>query len=106
MAGAADEKEEIAPIFSHTECAALPFLADKGVEARVVLGTYEGATAPVPVFSDTLYADLKLEAGKSAPLAANWEERALYILAARSMWPATCLRPTSCWSSVRAMRSP
>ena len=76
-----DAMEEIEPVFSHTECAALPFLSDKGVEARVVLGTYEGATAPVKVFSDTLYADLKLAPGASAPLAADWEERALYVLA-------------------------
>ncbi|SIR09349.1 hypothetical protein SAMN05880582_106145 [Rhizobium sp. RU20A] len=76
-----DAMEEIEPVFSHTECAALPFLSDKGVEARVVLGTYEGATAPVKVFSDTLYADLKLGPGASAPLAADWEERALYVLA-------------------------
>ncbi|WP_377292873.1 pirin family protein [Rhizobium sp. SG2393] len=75
-----DEKEEIDPVFSHTQCDALPFLSDRGVDVRVVLGTYEGATAPVPVFSDTLYADLTLAPGKSAPLAADWEERALYIL--------------------------
>jgi redox-sensitive bicupin YhaK (pirin superfamily) len=32
------------------------------------------------VFSDTIYVDLKIEPGKSAPFAAEWEERALYIL--------------------------
>ena len=36
--------------------------------------------SPVSVFSDTIYVDLRIEPGQSAPFAAEWEERALYIL--------------------------
>jgi redox-sensitive bicupin YhaK (pirin superfamily) len=50
------------------------------MEGRVVIGGFEGMRSPVSVFSDTIYVDLKIEPGKSAPFAADWEERALYIL--------------------------
>ncbi|HTO32914.1 MAG TPA: pirin family protein [Pararhizobium sp.] len=75
-----DNQEEIAPVFTHTEKRNLPSFRDNGMEGRVVIGTFEGMTSPVSVFSDTIYVDLNIEAGKSAPFAAAWEERALYIL--------------------------
>lgn len=53
--------------------------------ARVVIGTYEGADSPVSVFTDTIYVDLMIEPGKSAPFAAEWEERALYILSGEAI---------------------
>ncbi|WP_438749792.1 pirin family protein [Pararhizobium sp. O133] len=75
-----DNQEEIDPVFTHTEKRNLPSFRDNGMEGRVVIGTFEGMTSPVSVFSDTIYVDLNIEAGKSAPFAAAWEERALYIL--------------------------
>ncbi|MDO9415728.1 pirin family protein [Pararhizobium sp.] len=75
-----DAHEEINPMFSHTEKRDMPAFADSGISGRVVIGQFEGMGSPVPVFSDTLYVDLALEPGKSAPFAAQWEERALYIL--------------------------
>ena len=50
------------------------------MEGRVVIGAFEGMVSPVSVFSDTIYVDLRIEPGRSAPFAAQWEERALYIL--------------------------
>lgn len=75
-----DRYEEIDPVFTHTEKRNLPAFRDDGLEGRVVIGSFEGMTSPVSVFSDTIYVDLKIEPGKSAPFAAAWEERALYIL--------------------------
>lgn len=75
-----DKYEEIDPIFDHTEKRDMPAFHDAGLSGRVVIGAFEGLRSPVSVFSDTLYVDLSIEAGKSAPFAAKWEERALYIL--------------------------
>ncbi|CAN7180616.1 pirin family protein [Pararhizobium sp. LjRoot238] len=75
-----DQYEEIDPIFTHTEKRDLPSFNTGGMEGRVVIGTFEGMRSPVSVFSDTIYVDLRIEPGKSAPFAAQWEERALYIL--------------------------
>jgi len=75
-----DQYEEIDPIFTHTEKRDLPSFDTGGMEGRVVIGTFEGMRSPVSVFSDTIYVDLRIEPGKSAPFAAQWEERALYIL--------------------------
>lgn len=75
-----DGMEEIDPLFSHIETAALPLISQDGMSARLAIGTFGGQTSPVPVHSGTLYADLTLEPGCSAPFDADWEERALYIL--------------------------
>lgn len=75
-----DRQEEMNPVFAHTEKRDLPFFRQDGLEGRVVIGAFEGMASPVPVFSDTVYVDLKIEPGRSAPFAAQWEERALYIL--------------------------
>ncbi len=75
-----DGQEEIDPRFSHTRRQALPQIASDGMEGRVVIGTYEGLASPVSVLTDTLYVDLRLAPGQSAPLAAQWEERAVYVL--------------------------
>ena len=75
-----DQYEEIDPIFAHTEKRELPAFHTDGLKGRVVIGQFEGMRSPVSVFSDTIYVDLAIEPGKSAPFAAEWEERALYIL--------------------------
>ncbi|PWW01839.1 hypothetical protein DFR52_102503 [Hoeflea marina] len=75
-----DHLEEIDPAFSHTENHALPHVADTGMLARVVMGTFGGLQSPVPQHVGTLYVDLLLDAGASAPFDAEWEERAIYVL--------------------------
>ena len=80
-----NQYEEIDPIFAHTEKRDMPAFRQDGLEGRVVIGTFEGMTSPVKVFSDTIYVDLSIEAGKSAPFAASWEERALYILSGEAI---------------------
>ncbi|MFT4184511.1 MAG: pirin family protein [Rhizobium sp.] len=75
-----DDKEEIDPAFAHTEKSDLPLINDGGATGRVVIGSFEGVTSPVKVFSDTLYVDLQLRPGTKFPFAAGHEERAVYIL--------------------------
>ena len=74
------DKEEIDPAFAHTAREAMPVIDADGARGRVVIGSFEGLSSPVPVFSDTLYVDLTLERGKRFPFSAAHEERALYIL--------------------------
>ena len=75
-----DDKEEIDPAFAHTEKTDLPLISDGGATGRVVIGSFEGVSSPVKVFSDTLYVDLQLRPGAKFPFAAGHEERAVYIL--------------------------
>ncbi len=75
-----DDKEEIDPAFAHTEKSDLPLISDGGATGRVVIGSFEGVTSPVKVFSDTLYVDLQLQPGAKFPFGATHEERAVYIL--------------------------
>ncbi|MBB5571681.1 MULTISPECIES: pirin family protein [Rhizobium] len=75
-----DDKEEIDPAFTHTEMSDLPLINDGGATGRVVIGSFEGVTSPVKVFSDTLYVDLQLQPGVKFPFGAGHEERAVYIL--------------------------
>lgn len=75
-----DHLEEIDPDFAHTEAAHMPEFADDGAKGRVVIGGFAGMKSPVKMFSDTLYVDLTLDAGKRFPFPAGHEERALYIL--------------------------
>ncbi|WP_117190772.1 pirin family protein [Rhizobium terrae] len=75
-----DDKEEIDPTFSHTGKDSMPLIEADGARGRVVIGSFEGLGSPVSTYTDTLYADLRLEPGKRFPFAAAHEERAIYIL--------------------------
>lgn len=75
-----DDKEEIDPTFSHTGKENMPLIDADGAKGRIVIGAFEGLGSPVSTFTDTLYVDLRLEAGKRFPFAAAHEERAIYIL--------------------------
>jgi redox-sensitive bicupin YhaK (pirin superfamily) len=75
-----EELEETAPSFQHFDAAALPTLADHGLEARVVAGRAFGKTAPVAGLSPWFYVEVRLAAGRSAPLDNDYEERAVYVV--------------------------
>ncbi len=75
-----DDKEEIAPDFSHTEREAMPLIDIAGATGRVVIGDFAGLRSPVKTFTDTLYAELSLTPGAKFPFPADHEERAIYIL--------------------------
>ncbi len=74
------DQEESDPAFLHHGAAELPVLEDQGLRARLIAGSAFGATSPLQTASETLYADLTLAAGASAPIDATHEERALYTI--------------------------
>jgi redox-sensitive bicupin YhaK (pirin superfamily) len=73
--------EEAAPAFAHTAAADIPELRENGMTLRVVAGALHGLRSPVATTWDTLFADVRLEAGTALPLDATHEERAVYVVA-------------------------
>jgi len=72
--------EETDPSFQHFDASLLPVVEDGGVWARVVAGAAFGKTSPVGMLSQWLYAEVVLDAGASAPLDPDQEERAIYVV--------------------------
>lgn len=72
--------EETDPSFQHFDAAELPVVDDKGVWARVIAGSAFGKSSPVGMLSPWLYVEVVLAAGASAPLDADQEERAIYVV--------------------------
>ncbi len=73
--------EETEPGFTHTAGADLPARAEDGVSLRLIAGEAWGLVSPVRVFSQTLHADVALEAGAALPLPDDHAERAVYVIA-------------------------
>jgi hypothetical protein len=73
-------KEETEAAFAHVAKAALPVLADEGKRIRLIAGRAYGMTSPTPTLSDTLYADVVLDAGATLPIDADHEDRAIFTL--------------------------
>jgi len=71
--------EETAPAFHHHGAETLPEIAAGGARVRLILGEGWGAESPVATFTDTIYAEITLEAGSSVPIDAVHVERALYL---------------------------
>lgn len=72
--------EEMAPAFSHHPVDGLPRIEGEGWRARLIAGTFEGEQAPTPVHSPTVYVDFALAAAGRVPIAAEHEERAVYVV--------------------------
>ena len=75
-----DAREEMAPVFENTSAARLPEFDADGVCGRVVIGAFDGLKSPVSAYSDTLYADIRLDPDASVKIPADAEERAIYTL--------------------------
>lgn len=74
------EHEETAPSFQHFGADVLPLVEDRGLFARVIAGAAFGARSPVATLSDWFYVELRLAAAATAPLDADYEQRALYLV--------------------------
>ena len=74
------EHEEGPAGFAHTPADAIPVAAFDGGEARVLIGSAVGVTSPVATFSETLYLDIRLDAGCDLVLADLPEEAAIYAV--------------------------
>ena len=74
-----DGKEELPPAFQHVGADDLPMLRDTGVEARIIMGSLWGQSAPTTQHAETIYADILLDAGASVPIEAGADERAVLV---------------------------
>lgn len=75
------DREEDDPAFLHHGAEALPLIDCDGANARLIAGRAFGKTSPLKTASETLYADVQLEQGRSIPIDPAYEERALYTIA-------------------------
>ncbi|MGR3500957.1 pirin family protein [Pseudaestuariivita sp.] len=75
-----EDQEESDPDFVHHGAEALPVIEDGGISARLISGTAFGATSPLTPASETIYADVALEAGARMPIDPTYEERAIYTI--------------------------
>ncbi len=73
-------QEEIAPSFQHFDADALPVVAEFGVTARIIAGSAFGVRSPVEGLSEWFYAEVMLDPEAAAPLDADYEERAIYVV--------------------------
>ena len=76
---ARDEESDAA--FLHHGAGELPVAEDHGIRARLIAGEAFGAASPLATSSQTLYADIQVEAGRTVPIDCWAEERALYTIA-------------------------
>ncbi|NEH33131.1 pirin family protein [Rhizobium leguminosarum] len=72
--------EDVAPMFEHHGKETLPMIEDQGVSVRLILGDAFGKRAPATMFSETFYADVRLEAAARLPMPDNHEDRGIYIV--------------------------
>ena len=73
-------REEIAPSFQHYASGSLPTVRDKGFTAKIIAGKSFGVSSPVEMVSDWFYVEVALDEGMTAPLDADHEERAIYVV--------------------------
>jgi redox-sensitive bicupin YhaK (pirin superfamily) len=71
--------EEIDPSFAHLGGNELPVVNGEGKTVRIVAGKMFGAASTLKTTSETIFADISLEAGAAMPLDADYEERAVYV---------------------------
>ena len=72
--------EETAPDFVHHDKGTLPVIGGEGKQVRLIVGSLFGQHSPVKAFSEMFYADAHMDEGSKLPLAADHEERAVYIV--------------------------
>ena len=87
------EHEEVAPGFVHTPAHAIPVAAFEGGHARVLIGSAFGLTSPVATFSETLYLDIRLDAGGELVLDDLPEEAAIYPVGGELFIDGEALEP-------------
>jgi hypothetical protein len=74
-----DGREEIDPAFEHVPAADLPIVEGSGVDARVIMGSLWGRSAPTTCHAESIYAHIQLAAGATVPIDAGADERAVVV---------------------------
>ncbi len=72
--------EESDPQFLHHGADDLPVVEGDGLTARIIAGSAFGTASMLKTASETLYADLRIAAGRPVPIDATHVERALYTI--------------------------
>jgi redox-sensitive bicupin YhaK (pirin superfamily) len=86
-----DGREEIAPAFEgRTD---LPLVKDRGTQARVIMGTLWGQTAPTTQYAATIYAEIVLAPGGAIPIDAEADERAVMLVGGGAELDGVALEP-------------
>lgn len=75
------EHEQSGPWFEHTDASALPALLVGDARLRVVAGEAYGARSPVSANANLFYVDAYLPGQGRLPLPADYEQRAVYVIA-------------------------
>jgi redox-sensitive bicupin YhaK (pirin superfamily) len=73
--------EEDEPGFCHTPADDIPEVSIDGATVRVLVGSAFGKISPVKTYSQTLYLDIKLQAGRQVALSGLPPEAAIYPIA-------------------------
>ncbi len=90
--------EEDPPSFSHTPAAALPEALLDGAGVRVLIGRAFGLVSPVATLSETLYLDMRQQAGQSFALESLAPEMAIYPVSGQIDIDGVALAPfTMAW---------
>lgn len=74
------EKEEMAPNFSHHPSATLPEFKVGDIQLKLLLGSAFNKTSPVPVHSDMFYLEVKMPKGSKLTVPARGLESAIYLV--------------------------
>lgn len=75
-----DGQEEIAPAFENIAADTMGIIDGEKARAKVLIGSFHGATSQVTQFSETLYVDVTLPANGEIEIPADTEERAIYVI--------------------------
>jgi redox-sensitive bicupin YhaK (pirin superfamily) len=74
------DAEDTRPAFEHYDRQAMPEIVEPGATVRLIAGSLYGETSPVRCHSDMFYAEVVLADGARIPLAADYDERAVYVV--------------------------
>jgi hypothetical protein len=76
--------EEAAPTFAHYGSEDIPLVEDNGIQASLIAGAAWGQVSPVKVFTETVYADIRMNSGCDLQLPSEIEERGVYVLSGKT----------------------
>src|SRR3546814_16265565 len=93
------------PAFEHVPEDALPVIEGHHARARVIMGRLWGQSAPVTTHANTIYADISLQPGGSAPIDADADERAVYLAGGDAALEKIALRPMTAYVLCPGLRS-
>lgn len=81
--------------YSHHPAASLPVSDNPGIRIRMIAGSGFCLTSPVPVLSETLYAELHMQTATTLLIPNEHAERALYVLEGEASLDGQPVEPRS-----------